>query len=85
MDYELRAVDSEIPVVVTIDPDNGVYTIRKSDTSGEVFNTAEELLSWYKTSMGPENFVSQTDYGEGLQWIIERARSGKTAGDLGNQ
>ncbi|WP_421379034.1 hypothetical protein ACOJQI_14425 [Bacillus salacetis] len=74
MDFELRAIDSEIPVVVTIDPDNGIYTIRNSDTSGEVFNTADELLSWYKTSMGPENFISSSDYEEGLQWIKQMAR-----------
>lgn len=72
MDYELNAIDSEIPVVVTIDHDNGVYTIRKSDTSGEVFNTAEELSSWYQTNMQPENFTSESQYENALQWIKDR-------------
>ncbi|WP_409251093.1 hypothetical protein V1502_13110 [Bacillus sp. SCS-153A] len=69
MDYELQAIDSEIPVVVTIDHDNGVYTIRKSDTSGEVFNSAEELSWWYRTNMPPENFTSPAEYKKSLQWI----------------
>jgi hypothetical protein len=71
MEYELKAVDSELPVLITIDPDNGIYTIRKSDTSGEVFNTAEELHTWYKTHFNPVHFSSQTEYAQGLEWIKE--------------
>ncbi|RIW28492.1 hypothetical protein D3H55_21630 [Bacillus salacetis] len=69
MDFELEALDSESPVVVTIDPENGIYTIRKSDTSGEVFNTAEELHAWYKTHLNPMLFSSQTEYAQGLAWM----------------
>jgi hypothetical protein len=72
MDCELRSVDSVLPVVITIDPDNGIYTIRKSDTSGEVFNTAEELYAWYQTNMQPEKFTSKKDYDAGLEWIKKK-------------
>ncbi|WP_096434962.1 hypothetical protein [Alteribacter populi] len=46
MDYQIKANDGAIPCEVTIDPDNGRYTIRKSDTSGEVFNSESELTQW---------------------------------------
>jgi hypothetical protein len=69
MDYKLNAVDSEIPVIVTIDPDNGIYTIRKSDTSGEVFNDPEDLLAWYMKNLEPGSFTSSIDYQKAIQWI----------------
>ncbi|MGM0845415.1 MAG: hypothetical protein ACQEUT_10585 [Bacillota bacterium] len=69
MDYKLNALDSELPVVLTIDQDNGIYTIRKSDTSGEVFNDAEDLLAWYKQNLEPKNFSSSIDYDKAIQWI----------------
>ncbi|PYZ98327.1 hypothetical protein CR205_06935 [Alteribacter lacisalsi] len=46
MDYQLQTPDSAIPCEVTCDPDNGRFMIRKADTSGEVFNSAEELTDW---------------------------------------
>ncbi|WP_113929328.1 hypothetical protein [Bacillus sp. P14.5] len=69
MDYKLSSVDSEIPVVLTIDPDNGIYTIRKSDTSGEVFNDPEDLLNWYEKNLEPAHFSSSSEYKKALQWI----------------
>ncbi|WP_456274320.1 hypothetical protein [Bacillus sp. AK031] len=72
MELELKTIDSELPVVVTIDPDNGIYTIRKSDTSGEVFNNAEDLFSWYRENMNPGLFASDTEYEHSLNWINEK-------------
>ncbi|MGD6966711.1 hypothetical protein FZC78_04915 [Rossellomorea vietnamensis] len=69
MDYKLNAVDSEIPVIVTIDPDNGIYTIRKSDTSGEIFNDPEDLLAWYQENLEPGSFTSSIEYQKAIQWI----------------
>ena len=35
MEFSLSSYDGALPVEVTIDDDNGRYTIRKSDRSGE--------------------------------------------------
>ncbi len=46
MEYTLETEDSQIPMAITVDTDNGIYTIRKSDTSGEVFQEARDLYQW---------------------------------------
>lgn len=62
MEYELCAVDCAIPVEITIDDDNGRYTIRKSDTSGEFFNTAQELALWVKENFTVEQFCHEEEF-----------------------
>lgn len=46
MEFILRCKGNVYPCEVTIDEDNGRYMIRKTDSSGEVFNTPEELALW---------------------------------------
>ncbi|MYL35578.1 hypothetical protein GLW05_18535 [Pontibacillus yanchengensis] len=57
MEYQLYGKSGAYPCVVTIDPDNGRYMIRKEDTSGEVFNSKEELVKWIHDYWKIEQFV----------------------------
>jgi hypothetical protein len=56
MEFCLSSFDGALPVEVTVDDDNGRYTIRKSDRSGEYFNTSNELIQWVKTNFNEEEF-----------------------------
>ncbi|MGN1401062.1 MAG: hypothetical protein ACI4XL_06140 [Bacillus sp. (in: firmicutes)] len=62
MEFEICAIDCAFPVEITIDEDNGRYMIRKSDRSGEVFNTAKELATWIREHFSPEQFCSEEEY-----------------------
>lgn len=46
MEFSLKSKDNVYPCEVTIDEDNGRYMIRNTDSSGEIFNTPEELVIW---------------------------------------
>jgi hypothetical protein len=69
MEYTLCSVDCALPCEVTIDDDNGRYMIRKSDTSGEVFNTAEELIAWVKSNWKPEEFCDPNEFNNLLKQL----------------
>lgn len=62
MEILLRCKDNAYPCVVTIDEDNGRYMIRKSDSSGEVFNFPDELVAWILANWGPQDFVYEEDF-----------------------
>ncbi|MGM9925128.1 MAG: hypothetical protein ACI35R_12865 [Bacillus sp. (in: firmicutes)] len=62
MEFLLYSHDCALPVEVTIDEDNGRYTIRKSDSSGEYFNTAQELIDWIKQNFTAEQFCHREEY-----------------------
>ncbi|MYL53638.1 hypothetical protein GLW08_09850 [Pontibacillus yanchengensis] len=67
MEHQLYGKSGAYPCVVTNDPDNGRYMIRKEDTSGEVFNSKEELVKWIhanwemKQFENPEAFITMMD------------------------
>ncbi|MFC0273040.1 hypothetical protein ACFFIX_16565 [Metabacillus herbersteinensis] len=44
MEFSIKSKDNVYPCEVTIDEDNGRYMIRNTDSSGEIFNTPEELV-----------------------------------------
>ena len=71
MEYQLCSLESALPCEVTIDEDNGRYMIRKADTSGEIFNSAEELILWVKTNWRAEEFC----YPEEFQMMMEELDS----------
>ncbi|QPA32305.1 hypothetical protein [Thermaerobacillus caldiproteolyticus] len=67
MEFSLKAKDSAFPCEVTIDEDNGRYMIRKADTSGEVFNTPEELVQWIIDNWNNDDFQDQ----EQFDWMMK--------------
>ncbi|MCM2531906.1 hypothetical protein NDK43_05280 [Neobacillus pocheonensis] len=62
MEFSLSSFDGALPVEVTIDDDNGRYTIRKSDRSGEYFNSPNELIQWVKTHFREELFCHPQEF-----------------------
>ncbi|MFC0274352.1 hypothetical protein ACFFIX_23680 [Metabacillus herbersteinensis] len=62
MEFELISNESAIPCLVVADPDNGRYMIRDADTSGEVFNSNEELLQWVKKNWSADDFKNKNHY-----------------------
>ncbi|MCA1029794.1 hypothetical protein LCL95_01955 [Bacillus timonensis] len=69
MEFSLRSKESAYPCEVTIDEDNGRYMIRKADSSGEVFNTPEELVTWILSNWDSEEFSDQDEFEMMIQEI----------------
>lgn len=69
MEFSLKTKDNVFPCVVTIDEDNGRYMIRKSDSSGEVFNSAQELVNWVVTNWDETHFTDQDQFHRMLKSI----------------
>lgn len=67
MEFSLCSLDCAIPVEVTLDEDNGRYMIRKSDTSGEFFNSPEELIQWIQQNLNEEDFCDRNEFNEMLK------------------
>lgn len=62
MEFSLCSLDCALPVEVTLDEDNGRYMIRKSDSSGEFFNTPHELIQWVKNNFTAEQFCDPNEF-----------------------
>jgi hypothetical protein len=62
LEFTLSSFDGALPVEVTVDDDNGRYTIRKSDRSGEYFNSPNELIQWVKTNFREEEFCHPHEF-----------------------
>ncbi|WP_335391484.1 hypothetical protein [Neobacillus drentensis] len=58
----MKSKDNAYPCIVTIDEDNGRYTIRKSDSSGEYFNSPKELVAWIMENWHSEDFLDRQEY-----------------------
>lgn len=71
MEFSLCSLDGALPVEVTIDEDNGRYMIRKSDTSGEVFNSPEELIEWVKLNFNKDEFCDHREF-YGMMKVLEK-------------
>lgn len=56
MEFSLKCKASMFPCEVTIDEDNGRYMLRKADSSGEYFNSPQELAHWVFTNWSSEDF-----------------------------
>lgn len=69
MEFEIMTKESEIPCLVVADEDNGRYLIRKADTSGEVFNSQEELVTWIEANWSKEQVVNTYDYVKMLEML----------------
>ncbi|TMW73497.1 hypothetical protein [Alteribacter natronophilus] len=62
MDFQLQTSECAFPCEVTCDQDNGRFTVRKADTSGEVFNSADELKSWLEQNWSGDMFTDPDVY-----------------------
>lgn len=62
MEFSLFSFDGVMPVEVTIDDDNGRYMIRKSDSTGEFFNTSSELIKWIKDHLHEDQFCHPQEF-----------------------
>lgn len=62
MEFSLCSLDCAMPVEVTLDEDNGRYMIRKSDSSGEFFNTPHELINWVRSNFFAEQFCDPIEF-----------------------
>ncbi|MBW3112893.1 MULTISPECIES: hypothetical protein [Bacillaceae] len=69
MEFEIMTVESEIPCLVVADEDNGRFMIRKADTSGEVFNSQEELVNWIEANWSKEKVVNTYDFVKMLEML----------------
>ncbi|QSS98586.1 hypothetical protein IMZ31_10735 [Pontibacillus sp. ALD_SL1] len=69
MEFELQTKEGAYPNQVTVDPDNGRYTIRSSDTSGQVFNSAQELINWMEQNWDKNVFVHPEEYNQMMKTI----------------
>ncbi|WLR51802.1 hypothetical protein LC040_02535 [Bacillus tianshenii] len=56
MEYSLNCKNSALPCQVIADEDNGRFMLRNADTSGEYFNSAEEMMLWIKNNWRDEDF-----------------------------
>ena len=89
MEFYLKAKDGAFPCEVTIDEDNGRYTIRKAVTSGEFFDTPQELVKWIMDNWRSDYFQDEEQFqqmmsclafmlpvnGHRMKTLNERARS----------
>ncbi|WP_174732935.1 hypothetical protein [Mesobacillus harenae] len=71
MEISLLSYDGALPVEITLDEDNGRYMIRKSDTSGEVFNTPLELIQWVKIHFHAEEFCNVQEFQSMMKLLSE--------------
>ncbi|MFZ3588730.1 hypothetical protein ACOI1C_05465 [Bacillus sp. DJP31] len=67
MEFSLCTIHSRSPIEVTVDDDNGRYMIRKADTSGEVFNSSSELITWVKQNFTSKDFCLPNEFDSMLQ------------------
>ena len=69
MEFEIMTVESEVPCLVVADEDNGRFMIRKADTSGEVFNSQEELVHWIEANWSKDKVVNTYDFVKMLEML----------------
>lgn len=77
MEFSLCSLDSALPVEITLDEDNGRFMIRKSDTSGEVFNSPKELIEWVKTNFKADEFCDDREF-KGMMKVLESYETNST-------
>jgi hypothetical protein len=62
MEFYLYCYDNAFPCEVTLDEDNDRYMLRKSDSSGEFFNSPIELIEWIKRNWTSDNFLNPDEF-----------------------
>ncbi|WP_100372937.1 hypothetical protein [Bacillus sp. FJAT-45037] len=69
MEFSLKSHECHDPCSVTVDPENGIYTIKTFDTSGRQFNEPMELIAWIKKNWEPSQFEHPEQYQQLLSSI----------------
>jgi hypothetical protein len=62
MEFSLKSNQNFYPCEVLIDHDNCRYTVRKNDSTGEYFNSPEELALWIIENWDGSDFYDQAEY-----------------------
>jgi len=62
MNVEIMSKNGALPCEVTADDDNGVFTIRYEDTSGEVFDNFSSLKGWILGHWHEDLFVHSEEF-----------------------
>ncbi len=78
MEFSLRCKGNVYPCEVTIDEDNGRYMIRKTDSSGEFFNTPEELALWLSQNWEASDFHDAEEFNNMMKEIQVHFPIGQT-------
>jgi hypothetical protein len=71
MEFSLNSFDGALPVEITVDEDNGRYMIRKSDTSGEYFNTAVEMVKWIRANLRADDFCIPAEFTQMMESLAQ--------------
>ncbi|WP_338776643.1 hypothetical protein [Metabacillus sp. FJAT-52054] len=69
MEYLLKSKSSAIPCLIEADPNSNLYMIRSADTSGQGFNTKEELIQWVEENWNPEDFEDPEELKQAIRRI----------------
>lgn len=75
MEFNIKAKDGSIPCEVTVETDNGRYLIRKSDTSGEVFQNINDLKKWITQNWNANEFEDPSQYTQLLNELESMSES----------
>lgn len=67
MEFTLCSFESALPCEVTLDDDNGRYMIRKADSSGVVFNNADDLIKWVNENWRSDEFCNPIEFTEMIE------------------
>lgn len=62
MEFDLQSKYGAFPCEVTLDEENGRYTVRNADTTGAFFNTPEELVQWLTQNWSKNHFIHPEEY-----------------------
>ncbi|WP_100333667.1 hypothetical protein [Bacillus alkalisoli] len=62
MEFQFRCKGNAIGCEITLDYENNKFMVRKEDTSGEVFNNADEMKDWVAENWTRSFFEDENDY-----------------------
>ncbi|WP_096154370.1 hypothetical protein [Bacillus sp. FJAT-45066] len=69
MEFQFRCKGNAIGCEITLDHENNKFMVRKEDTSGEVFNNADEMKDWVAENWTKSFFEDENDYEKLMKFI----------------
>ncbi|WP_017753467.1 hypothetical protein [Calidifontibacillus oryziterrae] len=67
MEYNLSCKGSALPCEVTLDEDNGRYMLRNADSTGQYFNTPQQLVEWIQANWRSSDFINPDEFTKMMQ------------------